>query len=91
MADELEDPGACERAVSALAPMAADAPSAHDSVVSIPVRTRRGAIAQAVRLLSDEGIGVDDVNLRRPTLDDVFLTLTGRAAEPSTEEEEKVA
>ena len=38
-----------------------------------------------MRLLSDQGIGVDDINLRRPTLDDVFLSLTGHAAEEAAE------
>ncbi len=33
-----------------------------------------------MQLLEDEGISVDDAGLRRPTLDDVFLTLTGHAA-----------
>ena len=81
----LENPADCERAVAALEPMAAEAPTAHDSLVSVPVRTRRGVIAEAVRLLTDEGIGVEDINLRRPTLDDVFLTLTGHAAEEAAE------
>jgi ABC-2 type transport system ATP-binding protein len=81
----LEDPADCARAVSVLEPMATDPPTTHDSLVSIPVRTRRGVIAQAVRLLSDQGIGVDDINLRRPTLDDVFLSLTGHAAEERAE------
>jgi ABC-2 type transport system ATP-binding protein len=53
------------------------------------VRTRRGVIAEAVGLLSAEGIGVDDINLRRPTLDDVFLSLTGRAVEEPAETEEE--
>jgi ABC-2 type transport system ATP-binding protein len=76
----LEDSGDRERAVAALTAMADDAPVAHDSLVSVPVRTRRGVIAEAVGLLSARGIGVDDINLRRPTLDDVFLSLTGHAA-----------
>jgi ABC-2 type transport system ATP-binding protein len=38
-----------------------------------------------VGLLSSEGIGMDDINLRRPTLDDVFLSLTGHAAEEPIE------
>jgi ABC-2 type transport system ATP-binding protein len=38
-----------------------------------------------VRLLSGQGIGVDDINLRRPTLDDVFLALTGHAAEETSD------
>jgi ABC-2 type transport system ATP-binding protein len=85
----LEDPADAERAVAALGQMAAEAPSAADGVVSAPVRTRRGVIAEAVGLLSAEGIGMDDINLRRPTLDDVFLSLTGHAAEEPTGTEEE--
>ena len=48
-----------------------------------PAGHRGGVIAEAVGRLTDEGIGVEDINLRRPTLDDVFLALTGRTlAEP---------
>ena len=77
----LEDPADAERALAALAGWSDEPPTAQNGVVSAPVRTRRGVIAEAVRLLSDEGIGMDDINLRRPTLDDVFLSLTGHAAE----------
>jgi ABC-2 type transport system ATP-binding protein len=35
---------------------------------------------QAVRVLDDRGVAVDDIALRRPTLDEVFLTLTGTRA-----------
>jgi ABC-2 type transport system ATP-binding protein len=35
---------------------------------------------QAVRELSDQGVDVDDITLRRPTLDEVFLTMTGADA-----------
>ena len=38
-------------------------------------------IVEAVRRLDEAGVGVDDLALRRPTLDDVFLSLTGHAAE----------
>jgi ABC-2 type transport system ATP-binding protein len=82
---KLEDPADLDRAVIALAPMSDEPPSAHDSLVSVPVRTPRGVIAQAINLLTQQGIGVDDINLRRPTLDDVFLTLTGHAAEEPAE------
>ena len=86
----LEDPGQREDAVRALQPMADEAPATTDGLVSVPVRTHRGAIADAVRRLTDEGIGVDDISLRRPTLDDVFLTLTGHAAEEGAEVKEAV-
>ena len=36
-----------------------------------------------MRDLDEAAIGIDDIGLRRPTLDDVFLSLTGHAAEPT--------
>ena len=38
-------------------------------------------LAEALRRLEGSGVEVLDVGLRRPDLDDVFLTLTGHAAE----------
>ena len=40
-----------------------------------------------MRRLSEAGVGVDDLALRRPTLDDVFLALTGHAAEDGASDE----
>jgi ABC-2 type transport system ATP-binding protein len=37
---------------------------------------------EVVRRLGDERIAIDDVGLRRPTLDDVFLELTGSHIRP---------
>jgi ABC-2 type transport system ATP-binding protein len=70
-----------QAAVRALVPMSDEPPIVEDGLVKLSVRERRGAIAEAVRKLSDVGVGVDDLSLRRPTLDDVFLALTGHAAE----------
>ncbi len=42
-------------------------------------------LVSVVRDLDAAGVQVDDLGLHRPTLDDVFLALTGRAAEPSEE------
>jgi ABC-2 type transport system ATP-binding protein len=58
-----------------------DEPVVEAGLVKVSVRERRGAIVEAARRLGDAGVGVDDLVLRRPTLDDVFLTLTGHAAE----------
>jgi ABC-2 type transport system ATP-binding protein len=41
-----------------------------------------GLLAAVVRDLDAAGVQVDELGLHRPTLDDVFLTLTGHAAEP---------
>jgi ABC-2 type transport system ATP-binding protein len=49
--------------------------------VTVPVDGGRSAIAEAVRALEVLGVDVDDVGLRRPTLDEVFLTLTGAPAD----------
>jgi ABC-2 type transport system ATP-binding protein len=56
-------------------------PSVDGLVVCVHVRQRRGSIVEAVKRLSDAGVEVDDLAINRPTLDDVFLTLTGHAAE----------
>jgi ABC-2 type transport system ATP-binding protein len=67
-----------EAALAALAPIASDPPFVLDGSVSVPVAERRGTIAEAVRRLDDAGIAIDDITVRTPTLDDVFLTLTGQ-------------
>jgi ABC-2 type transport system ATP-binding protein len=60
----------------------------NDSVgVTAPISGGAPVLTEALRQLDDEGVVLRDVGLRRPTLDDVFLTLTGHHAE----EEEKAA
>ena len=94
----LADASQAPRATTALGPLSDDAPVIDGAVVKLPVRARTGAIVEAVRRLDEAGVAVDDLGLRRPTLDDVFLSLTGRVAEAtgdgdgeSTEDEEQAA
>jgi ABC-2 type transport system ATP-binding protein len=87
----LADSNAVETAVRALAPMSDEPPSVDEDTVRLTVRQRTGTIVEAVRRLDEVGVAVDDLGLRRPTLDDVFLTLTGHAAEAADDEEEKAA
>jgi ABC-2 type transport system ATP-binding protein len=54
---------------------------ADEAVMRVTVRDRNGTIMEAARRLDRAGVGVHDIAVRRPTLDDVFLTLTGHAAE----------
>jgi ABC-2 type transport system ATP-binding protein len=84
----LGDGASVDAAERALATMGDEPPSVEDGVVSIRVRERSGAIVGAVNRLNDAGVPVDDLALRRPTLDDVFLALTGHAAEEAASAEE---
>ena len=84
----LEDPSRCEEALTTLRPLAEGSASVDDGILQLPLRERRGAIAEAVRRLDEAGVGIDDIAVRRPTLDDVFLRLTGHAAEEEGEEAE---
>ena len=77
----LEDQSQAPAATAALAPMSDDSPACDGATVKLRVRLRRGTIAEAVRRLTAAGVGVDDIDLLRPTLDDVFMALTGHAAE----------
>jgi ABC-2 type transport system ATP-binding protein len=87
----LEDDGDAERAVAAVAAVseiAESRPSFDDGVVHAPIRRRSGIIAEAVRRLDDADVGIDDIAVRRPTLDDVFIALTGHKAEEEPAESE---
>ena len=84
----LEDDADAERAVAALAEIAEARPSFDDGVVHAPIRRRSGIIAEAVRRLDDADVGIDDIAVRRPTLDDVFIALTGHKAEEEPAESE---
>jgi ABC-2 type transport system ATP-binding protein len=55
----------------------------------IPVVGGSQTLTMALRSLDAERLDVIDIALRRPTLDDVFLSLTGRAPTPSSNEAER--
>ena len=54
--------------------------------ISAPVNTGSKALIEAAKLLDEKGIHPLDIGLKRPSLDDVFLSLTGHVAEEKTEE-----
>jgi len=60
-----------------------------DSTRDVAVRLREGlGLTDIVRAVDADGIDVVDLELRAPTLDDVFLAKTGRTLEGATEEAE---
>ncbi len=81
----LDEEGSVGAAQHALAPMTSEPPTADGRHLLATISDRRGAIPEAVRLLDAERIAVEDVAIRRPTLDDVFIALTGHAAEADGE------
>jgi ABC-2 type transport system ATP-binding protein len=92
--DRVQIPGA----IDALTDIASGKPTCDDGVVvRLPIDSRDGRIAEAVRRLDGAGISVEDLAVRQPTLDDVFISLTGHKAEhengdrPAEEAEEEVA
>jgi ABC-2 type transport system ATP-binding protein len=89
----LEDEADAAQAIAALAQVCEEQPVFEDHVVRVAVRSRSGVIADAVLRLHAAGVGIEDIHLSRPTLDDVFLALTGHAAEeePADRPEERVA
>ena len=97
-ADELKDMVGGERieitvayedertqAASVLAGLSAGAPRIENRTITAPVVGGAGALTAALRALDDARIAVQDVGLRRPTLDDVFLALTGRTTDDTTD------
>ncbi len=74
------------RAIEALRPLASGSVDVDETdlsgrhiIASITAGDR--VVPSAIRALDDAGVDVLDVDVRRPTLDDVFLTLTGKRAE----------
>ncbi|MFI1923073.1 MULTISPECIES: daunorubicin resistance protein DrrA family ABC transporter ATP-binding protein [unclassified Streptomyces] len=61
----------------------------HTRKLTVPVAGGAKLLAEVIRELDGRGIEIDDIGLRRPTLDDVFLSLTGHVAETKAEESEE--
>ncbi|MFB8772490.1 ATP-binding cassette domain-containing protein [Streptomyces broussonetiae] len=61
----------------------------HTRKLTVPVTGGAKLLAEVIRELDARGIEIDDIGLRRPTLDDVFLSLTGHVAEAKDENEKE--
>jgi ABC-2 type transport system ATP-binding protein len=76
------DAARLDEAVAHLGSLHADRPSVDrdQQRVTVPARDGAATLIAAVRLLDESHIVLDDIALHRPSLDDVFLTLTGSGA-----------
>jgi ABC-2 type transport system ATP-binding protein len=79
----LSDTGSGGTAVTALGPLVAGSVHvSHDGRrLRAPVRSGAGLATAVVRALDASGVTVDDVEVRQPSLDDVFFALTGHPTE----------
>jgi ABC-2 type transport system ATP-binding protein len=70
-------------ALELLRDLAATDPRADMSAgrITLPVHHGAGMLAEVVRRIDGAGLEVAELSLHRPSLDDVFLTLTGRSTE----------
>jgi ABC-2 type transport system ATP-binding protein len=84
----LAEASAISIAVELLSPLAIGEAvvEAHTREVTLPIRGGAEVLMEALRLLDGASVRVFDIGLRRPTLDDVFLSLTGHVAEETDEE-----
>ena len=73
------------RTANALRGIASEAPQIDASTnrVRVAVGEQKGVdlLLAAVRLVDEQGIALEDIGIRRPSLDDVFLALTGHSAD----------
>jgi ABC-2 type transport system ATP-binding protein len=59
----------------------------HTRRITAPVIGGAKLLAEVIRELDSRGVEIDDIGLRRPTLDDVFISLTGHQAEFADDQE----
>ena len=75
-----------ERASTLLTGVAGEEPSIQGTSLTIPALRGVDTLTQVVRALDGADLRPRDIALRKPTLDDVFLALTGRAVAPDDEQ-----
>jgi ABC-2 type transport system ATP-binding protein len=87
----LADPADLMRARAIIAELCVDEVQVDEQVRKVSAGVAGGAedLKRVLQRLSDSNVRVVDVGLHRPTLDDVFLSLTGHVAEDHTESEKE--
>jgi ABC-2 type transport system ATP-binding protein len=83
----VRDAAELSRAARLVAPICGAEPELDPEVrrLSVPVLDRVAGLVDVVRALDDAGIAVEDIGLRRATLDEAFLHLTGHRPDETPE------
>jgi ABC-2 type transport system ATP-binding protein len=81
-----ENIGRAKEAIRPLCVGAVDQDPESPLTLTAPIRAGGGVVPMIIRALDDAGVDVMDVEVRRPTLDDVFLVLTGHGTHKPAEE-----
>ena len=79
---QVADGAQLDRAAELVTPLGSERPQLDREARRVTMGITGGAatLVQTVRLFDDAGVAISDLGVRRPSLDDVFLTLTGHAA-----------
>ncbi|MGI8809627.1 MAG: ATP-binding cassette domain-containing protein [Acidimicrobiales bacterium] len=83
------DPADIDRAIAVLTPLGTEAPRVDRPTrsIAVPVQNGSARLLEAVRALDGLGLAVSDIGLRRATLDEVFLSLTGSPADSGADDD----
>ena len=81
----LPDAEAAHRAQGLLQTVAGKAPALDGSTIELTVEDGPRVAAEVLRILDQQDVPVAGLSLREPSLDDVFLSLTGHRAEPAAD------
>jgi daunorubicin resistance ABC transporter ATP-binding subunit len=82
--------GRSARAAELLAGRVNGRTESDEGILRITAEGGAGVLIEALRILDKEGLEPDGLTVREPSLDDVFLSLTGHHAEASSEEPDRV-
>ena len=80
----LSDPGATEQARGVLAPFGSFTTGEASNTLGLQVTDGPRRVVEVVRALDDAGLTIEALGVREPTLNDVFLELTGHTAEKTS-------
>jgi ABC-type multidrug transport system ATPase subunit len=83
----MPDPETAARAESVLTPVTPHAPEREGSTLTISTMDGTSLVMNVLRALDSEQLPPNNLTLREPSLDDVFLSLTGHRAEDETQQE----